>query len=279
MEAIRPFRWDIAGGAELGSLLPDGPPVAIPYAAEVMRCAARVLAQSGHGDLHFVGRSMDSMFDLLSGALAETSWADRVAILPVSLHRTRPQDLEPAAVAQVRVNLGASGLSPEQLARRSRPVVFVDFVDSGGTFESIFRLVRDWVEEAGAQWDVVRRKLRFIGVTIQTHTSPNTWRWQQHAEWVGELPRAAVRNVSMDPRVWRHLGNSQAKASLAFRPSLWFDEAVREPRRDGEALQGLAEAVAMYEHGRAGRVDLARLLAKEHGFREPWLRSLALELR
>jgi hypothetical protein len=33
-------------------------------------CAAKLLARSGNGDLVFVHRSLDSMFDLLGGALA-----------------------------------------------------------------------------------------------------------------------------------------------------------------------------------------------------------------
>jgi hypothetical protein len=34
-------------------------------------CAGKVVARSGDGDLVFIGRSLDSMFDLLGGAFAE----------------------------------------------------------------------------------------------------------------------------------------------------------------------------------------------------------------
>lgn len=279
MDPIRPFRWDIAGGAALGDLLPDRPLTAPPFAAEVLRCAARVLALSADGEVQFVGRSMDSMFDLLSGALAGSSWENRLAILPVSLHHTQPSELDVKQLAQVRANLSASDLTPRLLARRRRPVVFVDLVASGGTFGAIYELVRDWAHESGAQWDVIRLKMRFVGVTSQERTSPNTWRWHQNAEWTSELPKAAIKNVSMNPRVWQHLGGLQSKASVSFRPSRWLDDSVRQPRRDEEGLRGLAEAVAMFEYGQANRSELARRLADEHAFREPWLRALASELR
>jgi hypothetical protein len=73
-EPIRPFRWDLVRPDQLGSLL-DG--VEVPqlfFLDGLVECAARVLAQCGDGELYFVGRSVDSLYDLLSGALADTDW-------------------------------------------------------------------------------------------------------------------------------------------------------------------------------------------------------------
>jgi hypothetical protein len=249
------------------------------YADEVTQCGARVLALSGDGDLLFVGRSMDSMFDLLCGALAETTWARRPQILPLSL--TDVDALSAAEIDQVRANLARSGLTPAEMMRRKRPVTFVDLVFSGGTFEQIFTLIARWTAEQRAQWDVVRQKLRFVGITRRTHTSPNTWRWQQHSDWPRQLPAAAIANVSMDSQVWSFLGNQQFKASLSFRPEHWFDEAALEPQRDEDTRWGLAQAVGMFERGRQPetRGALAKTLSRTHTISEPWLRSLALELR
>ena len=43
-----------------------------------------MLARSGNGDLVFVGRSLDSMFDLLGGALAGLADDRRLHRLPLS---------------------------------------------------------------------------------------------------------------------------------------------------------------------------------------------------
>ena len=168
--------------------------------------------------------------------------------------------LSPVELAQIRVNLAADGLSPYDLARRTRPVVFVDFVSEGGTFEDIFTLLHDWTVEDGAQWDVIRRKLRFVGITRRTHTSPNTWRWQQHAEWPAQLPASAIINVSVDAHLWSYFADQQDKATISFRPQRWLDETVLEPARDETRRKGLALAVALVEYGsrKATREALTR---------------------
>jgi hypothetical protein len=280
-DPIRPFRWDLGRRAQLGSLLDDSAPPDLWFLDELVVCAARVLARSGGGDLYFVGRSMDSLYDLLTGALDGTSWKERIRVLPLSLSGSSVADLSPRELGQLRANLAADGLEPHALARRRRPVVFVDLVSSGSTFAELFDLLRGWIAEERAQWDVVRLKLRFLGITRREHTSPNTERWQQVAEWPAELPSRAIKNVSMAPDVWYYLGDVQPKATVSFRADRWLDETVREPARERERLSGLAQAVALVKQGTRGetRSALVRQMAREPTFSEPWLRALALELR
>jgi len=93
-------------------------------------------------------------------------------------------------------------------------------------------VLRRWIDDDQAQWHVIRRQLRFIGITARRKTSPNTWRWQQHADFAGELPAAAIRNVSMDGRLWSYFGDYQPKAAASFRRHAWSDPDVTDPRRD-----------------------------------------------
>src|SRR5688572_1556132 len=81
-----PFRWDVRKREQLGGLL-DGwtPTVRQEFVSELMRVCARVIAFCGDGDLVFVGRSPDPLFDFLSGAFAGTTWEGRLRQLPVSL--------------------------------------------------------------------------------------------------------------------------------------------------------------------------------------------------
>lgn len=164
-----------------------------------MSCAGKVLARSGNGDLVFVGRSLDSMFDLLGGALAGCRDDRRLSRVPLSFQRTRvgswrqwrPRPLTPAEQAQAREILADAGVTPHGLARRRRPVTFVDVVSSGSTFTDLFDLLRAWIDEQRQSWPVVRRALRFVGVTSRTKTSP------QH------VPVAAARPV--DPAAAPHV--------------------------------------------------------------------------
>jgi hypothetical protein len=178
-----------------------------------------------------------------------------------------------------RSGLADVGLTPDALARRDRPATFVDVVDQGSTFTKLFALLRTWIDQERASWDVIRRKLRFVGVTIRRKTSPNTFRWQQHAEWARQLPAAAIANVSLDWFVWSYFGNEQVKLTRSFRPERWLAEAA-EPDRDGKTRQALAEAVALVSYGRSadGRRALARAMDGEPALAHAWLRSLVRRL-
>ncbi|RAY16551.1 hypothetical protein DPM19_04105 [Actinomadura craniellae] len=177
--------------------------------------------------------------------------------------------------------MAAAGLAPRDLAGRPRPVVFADIVSVGGTFEALYGLIRDWIDDERVPWRAVRPKLRFLGVTARKHTSPTTWRWQQRSAWTADLPPRAVVNVSLAPDVWRCLGEVQHKLTRSFHRGRWADPEVTRPPRDEAARAALAEAVSLVRAGRDREVRrrLARVMAGEPAVTEPWLRALAAELR
>lgn len=275
-----PFRWDLVKPDHLGSLLDGCDEPDLWYLDDLTVCAGRILARAGGGQLFFVGRSLDSVFDLLSGALAGTSWTNQLHRLPFSFwHHTR--HLSQVEISRAREHLSVAGLKPQSLARGRRPVAFVDVVYRAGTFTHLYQLLRSWVDEERAGWDVVRRKLRFIGVTSREQTSPKTWRWQQHADWTGDLPAYGVSNVSIPWPVWDYLGNNQTKLTRSFHPRLWTNDAGDSQRHDVETRRALAEAVALVAHGRTTPVRdrLVGTMAAEPAFKHAWLRNLALQIR
>jgi hypothetical protein len=281
MEPIRPFRWDLIRPDQLGSLL-DGVEVGeLFFLDELIRCAARVLGQCGNGELYFVGRSVDSLFDLLSGALSETDWASRLHPLPLSMAQSWQHQgpFTAVEIRQLRTNLAASGLAPADLMR-GRPTVFVDLVHEGWTFERLYAVLANWIDDEQAQWDVIRRQLRFVGITSRRRTSPNTFRWQQQANFREELPPAAIRNVSMDRGIWSYFGDSQRKTARSFRRTAWADPEAAEPRHDEDSRMALAQAVQVVSAGRTPEVrrKLAELLTKEPAIKDRWLRELQSSL-
>jgi hypothetical protein len=207
------------------------------------------------------------MFDLLGGAIP-----DRVTRLPLSLG-----GFSEAHTPRAREVLTEHGITPSALAREA--VTFVDVVSLGSTFSRLFTLFDNWIVETREPWGVIRRHLRFVGVTWATKTSPNTWRWQQHADWTGRLPARSVVNVSMRSFAWSHLANAQPKLTRSFRPSDWFADDDG-PDRGERTRQALAEAVALVAYGRSrdGRRAIARATDGEPGLREGWLRSLVAGL-
>jgi hypothetical protein len=286
-EEIVPFRWDLITPDRLGGLLAGAERPDPWFLPQLVACAGKVTARSGDGDLVFVGRSLDSMFDFLGGALADVSGARSVRRLPLSFSRTwvgtgrrrRRRALTSAERAQARRMLAALDITPYTLARRDRPVTFVDVVHAGSTFTELFQLLRGWIRDEHAEWPIIRRKLRFVGVTSRTQTSPKAYRWQQHREWPGQLPGEAVVNVSLDPVVWSYFGDYQDKLTRSHRPEHWL-LAAPGPDRDARTCQALAEAVALVAFGRSGpgRRALAAAMRGEPALAQPWLRTLITRL-
>ncbi|GLI02279.1 hypothetical protein [Phytohabitans aurantiacus] len=282
-----PFRWDLITPDQLGTLLGGTNPPDLWFLDDLVACAGKVIARSGNGNLVFVGRSLDSMFDLLGGALADTRDERAPRRLPLSFQRPgawtgrqwRPRSLTAAERAQARRVLTTAGVTPHGLARAQRAVTFVDVVDRGSTFTELFDLLSSWIDDEREPWPVIRRKLRFVGVTSRTKTSPNTYRWQHHAAWTRHLPARAVTNVSLHPIVWSYFGDHQTKLTRSFRPDQWLAE-VPGPERDEQTRQALAQAAALVAYGRsrAGRHTLARAIGREPALAQPWLRTLVTEL-
>jgi hypothetical protein len=275
-----PFRWDLVRPDQLGRL-PDGcEPPDLWFVDELVLASARVLARSADSRLVFVGRSADSVFDLLSGALADTEWRDRLDRMPFSF-RGDADDLTPAEVERARAILAARRVAPDRLARIGQKVTFVDLVAHGYTFTNLYRLLRDWIAEQHQPWNAVRRNLRFLGIIGEWKPSPNTWRWHQHVDWTPELPANSVLNVSLHLAVWRYFGNDQVKTTRSFTRTQWGQADPDGPRHDEKARQALAEAVAIVQHGREPetRRAIARTMSREPAFAGAWLRRLVTQLK
>jgi hypothetical protein len=280
-----PFRWKLADRPRLGALLQGRREWLDSGTFEQLReCSVRVVAAAADGDLVFVGRSPESIFDYLTGVLSDTSWSDRAVLLNISMRYESAEQLartHPQALAAIRTQLAAVGLSPAELARCARPKVFVDLVYGGSTFGHLLGLLEHWAAATGVDVAAVRRRIRFVGITVRTKNSPNTWRWYQQVEWCRRVSRSALRSVSVAYGLWTYLGDYQKKVARWHPPARWDAEDASLPPRDEDALEALRLAHRIHERGR-GREERSRFaaaLAAQPQLREPSVRRLVLELR
>jgi len=278
---VVPFRWDVARREQLGRLV-DGPAPATysEFFDDLRICAAKVLARSRDSDLLFIGRSPESIFDYLGGALTKTSWARRLALVNLSLRNVDLGEIraQPAWLASLHAHLTAVGAAPAALATGS-PAAFVDLVYTGSTFASLSEVILTWSHAAGVDAKAVVRNVRFLGITWRTKTSPNTVRWQQHAPWLDAYPANAVKNVSIPGRMWDYLGNQQAKVALSNPPWRWGDAKMLTAPHYPKNLEALRLAVQVYDLGASERGRLASEITALPEMRHPWLRALVTELR
>jgi hypothetical protein len=85
-----PFRWNITRRSQLGGLVEGSPPPTYAgFIDDLQQCGARVIALCDNGDLFFVGRSPESLFDHLSGLLFDSSWARRLWLVQFSAEGLR----------------------------------------------------------------------------------------------------------------------------------------------------------------------------------------------
>lgn len=280
-----PFRWNLAHRDQLGALVQGEPAESYrQFLVDLLPCCSRVLAFSGGGYLVFVGRSPESIFDHLSGLLFDTSWAERLALMHFSMRHgdaARLAQENPGGIQAMRDQLRHLGLHPEGIATAGHPVAFIDLVFSGSTFGSLTSFLYTWSREIGFDWRAVRRRIRLIGITERTKTSPKTWRWQQHAAWLDLLDHGAVKNVSIPYRLWNYLGNTQQKVTLSYTPGRWGDPAASRPSYSEDQLRALRLAYTLFELGRlkAWRKRFAARLAREKAMEEAWCRAMVRELR
>lgn len=280
-----PFRWDLTHRRRLGSLL-EGERASryAGFEQDILTCCSRVLAFAGNSELVFIGRSPESVFDQLSGLLYDSSWFERLILLHFSMRFCSEASIRqelPGAIPALRAYFESLSLDPRGLIHRPRPVALIDLVDSGDTFGRLIRFLANWSDEENCHWEAVRAKIRLIGLTMRTQTSPKTWRWQQQAKWIHLLGTSAVKNVSLPPELWLYIGNTQPKVSRSYTPEDWGELQASKPSYLSEQLKALRLAHFLFERGRKPelRQSFARMLVREPAMNEAWFRKLVLEIR
>ena len=277
-----PFRWNLASQNHIGRLA-EGEKAHVydEFFEHVLPCCAKILSFAGDCDLLFVGRSPESIFDHLSGLLFDTSWSDRISLLQFSMRYVDEKSISRESIEGIRSYMHKLDLHPDGLSARERPVAFIDLVASGETFGRLITLLYNWANEVQADWNAVKRRVRLIGITERTKTSPKTWRWQQHVSWRHLLTQSAIKNVSIPRELWLYLGNTQEKVTKSFTPRRWADPRTAKPNYDEEHLRALRLALEVFESGRTEgrREKFASLLVKETAMKHAWFRQLAQEVR
>ncbi|MCR9142947.1 MAG: hypothetical protein NXI24_11890 [bacterium] len=280
---MKPFRWNIKKREQLGDLLAEPAAEAYDaYPAELAECAAKVVARSANKRIVFVGRSPENIFDYLSGVFEGTSHASKLDVLNISNRFAAIEEIQrenPGAFAALRAHFHDLEVSAGQIVANKTGVCFCDLVAEGGTFAQIFRFFELQAREDNIDLRALVQKLGFLGITVRMKTSPNTWRWQQHADWVRAYPRLFVKNISAPDSLWTYLGNRQVKVAKTNPPARWGSAEILHPPREAGNLSALRQAYDLYRLGSTQRKEFVELLAATPEFKDPWLRKLASELK
>lgn len=280
---MKPFRWNLKKREQLGSLLvSDNSSIVLEYLDDLRECSAKVLARSDQRNLIFVGRSPENIFDYLSGIFQNTSWEDKIENLNISNRFKKIADIAnelPESYKSLKQHCELLHLSPEQLISSEVGICFVDLVCEGNTFDRLFEFYDRWSMEEKVDVASVWKKLRFLGITSRKKNSPNTWRWYQHADWITNNRDLTAQSISIDQFFWSHMGDHQPKTIKSNPPERWNDESILSPPRSENQLQALRVAYEIYKFGLSDKLNFSKELAKLQEYKEPWLRTLSLEIK
>lgn len=245
-----PFRWNIKSKSELGRLLDPDYSLDEWDLERIRDCTAKILNFTNDDDLVFVGRSLDSIYDYLSGLFFNTSDANRLRHLNISLYGQSLKDIarqDPKSILQLKHHFTELGLDPVSIKHSDKSFYFVDVVYHGGTYTELFHFLKDWSKDIHEDVPAVIRKIGFIGITRRTKNSPNTWRWHQHKDWVGQLSSGRLKNISVDYFFWSFMGDAQYKLTRSNRPDFWFHKPLEKQEYSDEVIKSINMAHQLYE--------------------------------
>lgn len=284
---MKPFRWSIAKREQLGTLIEQAgtvDPRADGVLREVRRASARIIAFADDANLAFIGRTPENFFDYLSGVFEGIDDAPSLHLLQFSLRWAGPNGLssiDPEKLDGFFAYLKEECVDAATISSADKPLALVDFIAYGGTMENFVSLLHMQAKRDGIDWNAVQRRLRIIGLRVQTHNSPNTWRWQQHQTWLDMIPDTKIKNVSAPASLLFHLANDQPKVTYSFHPGRWGqDEELRRTITEDQ-IKALALAAGLYDAGkdRNERTRLAGLITSTPEMRQPATRRLASRIK
>ncbi|HKD74291.1 MAG TPA: hypothetical protein VKB76_02300, partial [Ktedonobacterales bacterium] len=256
------------------------------FILELLDCAVKCLACSDNADLYFVGRSPESIYDLLSGILRGTSWTGRVHLLHFSMRYDEEAEVRreyPGAVEALRAYLCTLNLSPQQIIASEHGVAFSDIVASGSTLGNLVRILYHWCKDARCDWRAIKAKLRVVAIVEREKPTPHAWRWWQQdtATCVPLLWRQAITNIAVSGSFFHYLGAKQQKTTISYTPERWATGEASHPAHHTGHLEALRLALHIYETGRETplRRAFAHQMAHERAMRYAWFRSLAHEIK
>lgn len=250
---------------------------------DLRTAAARVIAFADDADLAFIGRTPENFFDYLSGVFDGIEETPNLHLVQFSMRWAGPGGLK--AIGQDKLSaffdyLREEGVDAITISTNTRPLALVDFIAYGGTMQNFVEILQLQAKQDRVDWNAVQRRLKIIGLRVKTHNSPNTWRWQQHQDWLHKVPDTTIKNVSAPASLLFHIANDQPKLTPAFHPRRWGQDDRQEKNITQKQLEALALAVKLYDVGQSKeeRGRLASLIARSDEMRQSETRRLVSRL-
>lgn len=252
------------------------------FEEELIQTIAQILSNIRNGEMFFIGRSPEHIYDFLSGALEHIPvYHNKLHLVNISIRRaydnTGYDGLEEKQKIAICQYLSKSGLHPKNIIQRKQRTCLIDFVHSGWTFDNLTNFLEKWCIEEKLSVKDMKMKIEFI--IIEDETKEGKFIYNKYVNEHG-WGRNSLHRIYVKKRFWKACGDDLPKVTNSYTTNIWGEELEVDHSLD--RLIGIQFAKKMYELGKSlkGRKMLAKEMSKiGYAMRYTWYRSLVGAIR
>lgn len=254
-----PFRWNFDRHNEVGRRLlsVELPLYSERFVNDLLELGARVLFHARRDRLAFVGRSPESVYDLLCGLFADSAIRKRLWLLPFSMRASSLASVrrdDPGAIEALRNHLSSLQLDPPSIVARDGSISFIDLVESGETYLNLLDFYSAWATDAGIGWRAIRGKLHAIALVRADYASnrPSCWIRRDPMSRFAGVIRTTTLGISRS--LWWYLAVDQPKVTKSHVPARWRTPVTADELRSARFWTGARAALFLRDLGRSPEV-------------------------
>jgi hypothetical protein len=201
---------------------------------QIVEAAARVIEKCFNGNIYFIGRSPEYIYDYLRSALKDLkAWRDRCRLVIISTAKAPGyMDLTEEARDGLKTYLEKEGLSPGNIIRGRKRTCLVDFLFSGRTITVLVNFLFNWCIELKLN----RQDLLYKIDAIMFITRSDKERLRRisvmdlfpNAFWINScgFGQRSFFPVSVDDEFWFECAENEPKITDSYTHTEWGDEGV-----------------------------------------------------
>lgn len=191
--------------------------------------ASQVLNYSENGNIYFVGRSLELLYDVISSLLSNLpDHQEKISLLPLSMKEGQPGNFASVGLEEHFIR---HHVDPQSIIKRSRKTVLVDVVFMGRTFSNLCEYYYFWAKRLGINPDDLFLKLKIIAIISKENPKEdiqdleadiaNSLDWDDYFEKV-KMNHKFFTKIFIDETFWRECADNHDR----FKKTESFDDWV-----------------------------------------------------
>jgi hypothetical protein len=253
------------------------------YLDNIAKCSAYILNYCRDGELFFIGRSPENIYDFLCGAFDKFStWRERLHYVIISMRGyTDYNSLTSEQSDAIKSYLTQCGLHPKDIIQRKRRTCLVDFIYSGGTLLDFTSFLKDWTKDERLSVKDMQYKIEFILMEKESHKleSITTDAHCFVKEFVNDYGwgKNSYHLISVPDNFWYNCAEYSSKSIESYTVEIWGNEKkIKQLKIDSFHNEGERNARISYLYGKhiKGKQLLRKYIIKCPAMRYKWFTTI-----